>query len=193
MRTINDYLDTAKARTGATSDRKLAQLLGIGATTLFHLQRRRNYPSDELMTKLAMLAGIDPQVALLDLCIWRAGENSLARSTYIQIARRLGKSAAALFLAGCLGATAALMSPSPARAAANFAEGTDRAQVRICDMSSVYYGKLMLDRLQRIPAGWRSGCRLRTKQPPPIATTAPCSTILWPSRRSQHWQPVRND
>jgi hypothetical protein len=132
MRTIQDYLTLAKARTGASSDRKLAMLLGIAPTTLFHIQRGRNWPSDELMIRLAMLAGIEPQIALLDLCIWRT-EKGLARSTYIEIARRLGRSASALFLAGCLGATAALMSPSPARAAATFAEGTDRAQVRICD------------------------------------------------------------
>jgi len=130
MRELKHYIEAAKARTSCPSDRQFAKLLGIGTTTLFHWNTGRNFPSDEMMTKIASLAGMDRDAALLDLNIWRAPEG-LARSTYIDIARRLGKSAAALFLAGTLGAVAAAMSPSPAARAAEFSQRTNAAQVRM--------------------------------------------------------------
>jgi hypothetical protein len=121
MRQLNDYLDAAMARQNCRSHRELARVLGIGSTTLFNMTSGRGFPSDELMARIASLAAMDREAALLDLNIWRAPEG-LARSAYLEIARRLGKSAAAIFCAGFLGAAAASLAPSPARAAVVFAE-----------------------------------------------------------------------
>lgn len=139
MRTLQDYILAAKARNNCTSDRQLAAFLALSPTTLFNMQRGRHWPSDDLMIRIAKAAGFDEQAALLDLCIWR-NQHGPARSTYLEIARRLGKSAGALFLAGSLGATALAVSAPQANAYA-LASWTISEQVRTTLEPNVYYGK----------------------------------------------------
>jgi hypothetical protein len=71
METITEYLDEAKRRSGCKSDRKFCALLGMSPTWLLHT-RRGTLPTDETMLKIADIAGVDPQKALLDLNIWRS-------------------------------------------------------------------------------------------------------------------------
>jgi len=117
MRSIDDYIDTAKQRAGLTSDRKLDLALGHTGQSVSHWRTKRAWPTDEKMVKLAELAGVDPEEALLDLSVWRTeGE---ARAVYERLARRISGTAAgiaAALLAGSLYVTdvKAEISPPPA-------------------------------------------------------------------------------
>lgn len=71
MRTIDDYLDTAKARQGITSDRQLSARLGWTETAVAQIRRRHFTMPDEKMMELARLAGVDETTALIELNIWR--------------------------------------------------------------------------------------------------------------------------
>ena len=140
MRDINTYLDAAKERTNSPSDRKLSLLIGLAPGALNHYRTGRAHPDDDTMTKLAALAGMDPQAALLDLNIWRS--EGLAKSAYIELARRLGRTAAAFFCAGLLGATGVIGLAPHARASG----GLDAANQLLagieqpCDVSnSIHY------------------------------------------------------
>ncbi len=72
MRTVKDYISEAQKKQGIPSNNKLAYALGITPTALSAIYKSKNIPSDETMIKLAELAGIPEEEALVDLSIWRA-------------------------------------------------------------------------------------------------------------------------
>lgn len=87
MRTVDDYLDAAIEKQELGSDRQLARLIGIAQTSISQFRTRRSFPSDETMVKLARLAGLDEQVALIELSFLRAdGE---AKTAFEAILRRI--------------------------------------------------------------------------------------------------------
>lgn len=120
-RDINFYLDAAARqiaqlyKLSKVSDRELAKRFGVGASTLNNWRTGRTLPEDAVMAQIAEKGGLDIEVALLDLSSWRAEEP--ARSVYSNLARRLGRSAAAFFCAGLIGAIGAASAPRPADAA----------------------------------------------------------------------------
>lgn len=75
MRTVKDYISEAQKKQNIPSNNKLAYALGITPTALSAIYKSKNIPSDETMIKLAELAGIPEEEALVDLSIWR-NENS---------------------------------------------------------------------------------------------------------------------
>lgn len=71
MKNIFDYIDLAKKRTGAKSDRALCKLLEISPNMVISYNKGV-LPNDQTMIKLARLAGVSEREALLDLNIWRS-------------------------------------------------------------------------------------------------------------------------
>lgn len=118
--TLDEYVDRAKEVRGFASDRALARDLDVSHNLISQYRTKRAWPSDKLMVKLAHLADVDPEIALLDLCQWRAeGE---ARGFYEHILKLIedsksGANAAAialLFLTGAL-----FVSPAQAEQSVN--------------------------------------------------------------------------
>ncbi|GHU02559.1 hypothetical protein FACS1894186_7440 [Alphaproteobacteria bacterium] len=72
MHKINDYINQAMARNGFASKRQLSLSLGMAHNAVFYLTKRDIIPTDETLLKLADLAGIPAEEALLDLAQWRA-------------------------------------------------------------------------------------------------------------------------
>ncbi len=89
MRTIHDYLDAAREKNHLRSDTKLAHLLGITISSVSAFRVKKALPSPETMVKLARLAGLDEQVALVELSFMSAPEGSEAKSTYEKILKRI--------------------------------------------------------------------------------------------------------
>jgi transcriptional regulator with XRE-family HTH domain len=108
MPTVDDYLDRAKDAAGINSDRALSQALGVSHGSVSQIRTKRAWPSDELMIRLADLAGMDRGQALLDLNIWRS--DGVARSIY----KRLARAVAAALLVYALAFSG---QPNPAQAA----------------------------------------------------------------------------
>ena len=96
--TVDEYMDTAKARCGINSDRALSLALNLRQAGTNEYRTRRAWPSDETMIRLADLAGADRDQALLDLNAWRA-TTAEVRSQYERIARLVKASAAVIILA----------------------------------------------------------------------------------------------
>ena len=127
MLTIDDYLDLARKRQGLSSNRKLAFALDLNPSSLSQFHTRRAWPADHTMLKLADLAGLDRQQALIDLNFWRATspevrEQYSALADLVSAARR--GAAVVLVLLGAL-----LPYPSETKAEQTAIEGRDRLYI----------------------------------------------------------------
>lgn len=71
MKSISDYLDAARAKSGIPSDSQLAARLGVAQTQVVKYRRAHGFPSDATMLRIADLAHIDGVTALLHLNILR--------------------------------------------------------------------------------------------------------------------------
>ena len=69
---IDDYLNAARARLSLDSDRALDRALEFRSTSVSFYRRKKALPSETVMINLAILAGVDPALALIDLAMWRA-------------------------------------------------------------------------------------------------------------------------
>jgi transcriptional regulator with XRE-family HTH domain len=87
MHTIDWYIDAAKARSGIKSERKLSEFLGLKFVAISSYRTGRAFPSDDTMVKLAKMAGVNPDIALLELSVWR--NEGPARKAYASILHRL--------------------------------------------------------------------------------------------------------
>lgn len=72
MYSIDEYLDRAMENKNIPSNNKLATVIGISGTSLNAFRTKRSWPADNTMIKIAELAGVDVQQALLDLNMWRS-------------------------------------------------------------------------------------------------------------------------
>jgi transcriptional regulator with XRE-family HTH domain len=66
------YAEKAKEKQGLRSDRALAKKIGITQASIQKLVIGETIPKDETMIKVAELAGVPMEQALVDLQIWRA-------------------------------------------------------------------------------------------------------------------------
>ncbi|OPZ78977.1 MAG: helix-turn-helix protein [Alphaproteobacteria bacterium ADurb.Bin438] len=72
MRNIEDYMNLAKRKQKITSNNKLGEAIGINSNSISMINRGFSLPTDENMIKLAELAGVPLEEAMIDLNIWRA-------------------------------------------------------------------------------------------------------------------------
>lgn len=97
---LDQLLDGARDARGLKSDAALGRALGITQQTVNNYRTGRAWPSDDVMIKLADMAGVDQNAALLDLNIWRSKSPEVA-SAYIAMRDKLTR-AASLMLAPLL-------------------------------------------------------------------------------------------
>ena len=71
---LTDYIERAKAVSGIVSDRQLSIALEISQPTISIYRRGLCIPTPAKMVKLAQLAGISPEVALLHRASWQADD-----------------------------------------------------------------------------------------------------------------------
>jgi transcriptional regulator with XRE-family HTH domain len=71
---LTDYIERAKAVSGIVSDRQLSVALEISQPTISIYRRGLCIPTPAKMVKLAQLAGISPEVALLHRAAWQADD-----------------------------------------------------------------------------------------------------------------------
>lgn len=97
MPTIAEYLDAAKARGKFASDTRLSIALGQGPSWASQIRRGIACPGEDAMMRLAELAGISPDIALLDLARERARDPRV-RSTWANILQRIAVAVVAALL-----------------------------------------------------------------------------------------------
>jgi hypothetical protein len=72
MRTFQDYVSEAQQKNDIHSLSKLAQMIGISKNSMSVMYKKQTLPGETTILKLAELAGIPPEEALIDLQIWKA-------------------------------------------------------------------------------------------------------------------------
>ncbi|GEM_PF-2519411 len=87
MRDIDFYLDKAKENAGIKYDAGLASLLGISRSYITHFRKGIDTPAPALMLHIADVAGIDRDLALMDLNIWNSQGD--VQKAYICLAKRI--------------------------------------------------------------------------------------------------------
>lgn len=139
---LRAYLNAAKAARGLQSDNQLAKALDTTRAHVSDMRAGHRLPGDELMSRIAEMAGEDRELALLRLNYWRA-RHGTAKATYKRMIERLGYAAGV----AAFGFTALGAPSPPARA---FSESAD----------AVYYGNKRVDlRFQRSLLSSRSIAR----------------------------------
>lgn len=96
MKTLEFYIAKAQVNSGAATDTKLAALLDVSASYVCMMRTGKSIPSDDMMVKIANIAGVDKEEALLDLNVWRSSGS--VKDAYANILRKLGHVAVALAL-----------------------------------------------------------------------------------------------
>jgi transcriptional regulator with XRE-family HTH domain len=71
---LTDYLDRARAYSALGSDNRLAAALEISQATISSYRRGFSIPTPAKMVRLAGLAGVSPEVALLHRGAWQADD-----------------------------------------------------------------------------------------------------------------------
>ena len=72
MRTVQDYISEARKKQNIYSNNKLALKLGVTNGAISAIFKGKSLPAEETIIKLAELAEIPPEEALLDLACWKA-------------------------------------------------------------------------------------------------------------------------
>lgn len=99
MMTLEHVLDRAKERANLRSDRELGRAIGSSNPSYISFYRTRNVlPSDGQMIRLAELAEMDPNEALLWLNVWRAKDET-AKSRYKKMIATIASAAALIAMA----------------------------------------------------------------------------------------------
>lgn len=112
MRDIRFYIQTAKKKQGITSNRELCKLLGVSHNATNTYYNNGSLPADETMVKIAELAKIDTETALLDLAMWRT--SGAAQKAYANILQKITQVTAMII--ALIGFT---LAPTPSHASQN--------------------------------------------------------------------------
>lgn len=140
MQTVNQLLDTVKAKHQIPSDYKLAMYLGVAQATVQNWRHSRSLPDQKAVERLAVELGLDRDVLLLQVEAQRAA-NDAAKSAWLRIAQRLQAGAVHLVALVAVALVGIVSSPS-AHAVVTSPAAADK-------VSSVYYVKQRLGQLFR--------------------------------------------
>lgn len=106
-----EIFDAAKRRANIESDTRLGLAIGQSHSWVYQVRSGKALPSDEAMLRLAELAGVNPDIALLELQRIRARDPRV-RSVWANILQRVA-----------VAAVAVILWQAPAPAAAQFPQG----------------------------------------------------------------------
>lgn len=73
---ITEYVNLAKKNSNLSSNNQLAKVIGVSSTAVSAFFTKKTIPSDETIVKIAGLARVRPEMALIDLAIWRNEKNA---------------------------------------------------------------------------------------------------------------------
>lgn len=90
MLTFRDYMDKAKDYQGFPSDRQVALSLGITTAAVSKFCKGKEFPSQETVLRLANLAGVKPEAALIDFNLWKTIDKPNAHRIWLKISKMIG-------------------------------------------------------------------------------------------------------
>ena len=115
MQTTKQLLDKAKKAQGIESDYKLAQTLEVVQTAVTNWRSGRSHPDDERASRLAVLAGQQPEVVIAELHAQRA-KTPEVRAIWTRMAGQLRHAVAAVMMTTGMALLLSTGSPQQAQA-----------------------------------------------------------------------------
>lgn len=88
---FKDYTTAAINRFGLTGNAALADELGLSKSAISHFTSGKATPSESTMIKLAELAGIPKEEALIDLNLWRSKNNPELQKVWQRVSKMIVK------------------------------------------------------------------------------------------------------
>ena len=90
MKKFNDYVTQALSNSSLKNRAELCRILGIKQSSLYTLEHGKTIPADTTMIKLAELAGMPKEEALIDLNLWRSKNDPTRHEIWKRIAKMIG-------------------------------------------------------------------------------------------------------
>lgn len=90
MKNFNDYAEKAIKRYGLTGYNNLAREIQITKASMSRLRSGQANPSEETMVKLAELAGLPKEEALIDLNLWRSKDKPEVQKIWQRLSKMIG-------------------------------------------------------------------------------------------------------
>lgn len=89
MKNFSEYANTAINRHGLRGNNALAKMLCITSAGMSHLNTGKTLPTESTMIKLAELAGLPKEEALIDLNLWRSAKNPELQTIWTRISKMI--------------------------------------------------------------------------------------------------------
>lgn len=84
------YIETAIKNSNLKNRAELCRILNIKQPSLFTLEKGKTLPSESTMIKLAELAGLPKEEALIDLNLWRSKNKPELQKVWQRLAKMIG-------------------------------------------------------------------------------------------------------
>ncbi len=89
MRNFNDYAEKAINRYSLAGNNALARELGVNKSSISQMMAGKIYPAETTMIKLAELAGLPKEEALIDLNLWRSKNKPELQKIWRRLAKMI--------------------------------------------------------------------------------------------------------
>lgn len=90
MKSFTDYAEKAIKRYGLTGYNNLARELELNKATISFFRSGKALPSETTMIKLAELAGLPKEEALIDLNLWRSKDKPELQKIWLRLSKMIG-------------------------------------------------------------------------------------------------------
>lgn len=90
MKNFTEYAELAIKRYGLTGYNNLARELDLNKATVSYFRAGKALPSESTMIKLAELAGLPKEEALIDLNMWRSKDKPELQKVWQRISKMIG-------------------------------------------------------------------------------------------------------
>lgn len=90
MKNFKEYTERAINRYGLRGQNALAREIGIAGATLSQFSSGKALPSEATMIKLAELAGLPKEEALIDLNLWRSKDKPEVQKIWQRLSKMIG-------------------------------------------------------------------------------------------------------
>lgn len=102
MLTFKDYVEKAKINQFVKSNNEIAQMLNINNSCITQFCKEKTFPSQETVLKLAALAGVKPEQALIDFNLWKTKDKPNAHRIWQKLAKMIQASSLILLVSSGL-------------------------------------------------------------------------------------------
>lgn len=87
---FKDYAEKAIVRYGLAGNNALARELGVNKSSISQMTTGKIFPAEATMIKLAELAGMPKEEALIDLNLWRSKDKPELQKVWQRLSKMIG-------------------------------------------------------------------------------------------------------